>query len=291
MGAEQAHASSNDAKAEVRDSPARESEAPAQIVPAETESTAIRVLVSGQPPVFIELSAIANAIPAVLDRLNKPKSLGTKILKDYMPALTPIAAVFVSWLAFYYANSMKTADEAKTSAETLGTLVTEVASQPDEHAKTVEAMKLAAYGEQALPAVKIVLGATNRADRAGAVQVAKQMYIAETVNRQELVREMLKYFDNAALRIGVLEWFASIETLNPRPSGDPESEPLLKKLTQTFGKDGANCSKQDQNMARAAAHFLSAWSAQSSMPLVEAMIQKCPFPEVRAQLQDIKAWR
>src|SRR6266568_110564 len=205
-----------------------------------------------------------------------PRSIGTRILKDYIPALTPLAAVFISYLVFHYTDKFNERTSASASAEMLGKLVSEVAQQKDDNAKTIEAMKLAAYGEQALPAVKIVLGADDADLRDGGVRVAKRMYLAETVDRGKLTEKMIEYYDNAFLRLGVLEWFADIESEDPRPLSDKESNGLLFKLKETFGSNAENCVQQGPDMAFGAAQFLSAWSNDGSKSFVGGMKEHCP---------------
>jgi|GEM_PF-5367319 len=242
--------------------------------------------------VNVSIKSLPGPLLTALEDLKKrpePMSAWKTIFKDILPVLTPIAALFVSWVAFYYANEFNARKSASESSETLGKLISEVGQKTDDRTKTIEAMKLAAYGDQVLPAVKIVLGADDPDLRDGGVQVAKQIYLAETMDRGKLTDEMQKYYDNPFLRLGALEWFADVESESRLPLSDKASRVLFCKLKKNFGTNAERCTEQGEDLSLAAAQFLSAWAARDSNDFVKGMKEHCSrsFVGVHKELDKI----
>src|SRR5215467_14009349 len=119
--------------------------------------------------VHISLEGIPSSITDAIANLGKPTEAKSKFrtfLKDYLPALTPIATAVISVaisIYTYRANDHR-------STEALDKTVSEFGSTNlDERAREISAIRLAAYGDKALPAVKMVLGANDRDLRTGGV--------------------------------------------------------------------------------------------------------------------------
>ncbi|MFZ1007043.1 MAG: hypothetical protein WAN65_09410 [Candidatus Sulfotelmatobacter sp.] len=175
---------------------------------------------------------VPEPISSLFQKLAKPhvESRLRGFVRDYSPVLTPILTAVIAGIVAFYGSKF----DDRVSKDTLDKITTEFVQGGDAN---ITAMKLAAYGDKALPAVKIALGAQEPKLRDGAVKIAAQMYFGETVDRGDLTKAMLKYYDNPVLRQGVLEWFATVES-SPVPLSDKECEVVLGKMKKTFGDSG-----------------------------------------------------
>jgi len=102
--------------------------------------------------------------------------------------------------------------EAKNAS--LRTEVIKVLSVKDEKQRTLAAISLAEYGEDALPAVRMALGVADPAIRTGAVKVVSYMFQSGRVERDVLVERLKEYFDakNPYLHRAVLSCFFSTQS-------------------------------------------------------------------------------
>lgn len=212
---------------------------------------------------------------------SQPVSRLRSFVKDYLPALTPIATGIIAAMVSYYIYQ----SDHNRSKEALDKTLTEFGEKTDERARAIAAIKLAAYGDEALPALKMVLGSEDDRLRSGGVLVAEQMYRASTVERTELTKQLLSYYaaNDATLRRGVLEWLVKMG----RQLSDVESRQAFGVLVQTFGSQGQNCATQDDHVAMEATNFLLVWSFKDSVELLSGMIQKCPDQDVRRQAKQV----
>ena len=195
------------------------------------------------------------------------------VLKYVVPALSLVAGYFGSQI-----NTQRTRDN-------LDRITTDFAYGKGDN--DAAAMKLATYGNQALPAVWIALGSQNPDVRNGAVTVAKHMYMDKTVGREKLSAQMLKNYDeNPTLRVGVLEWLATIASVGQL--SDTDASAALAKVKNAFGSDGNKCRNQDRQLAEAAANFLSAGSFPVEKNLICGMEKNCPkdYGGVQGALSD-----
>ena len=247
---------------------------------AETESTTQRAFPE-KLDLHVSLEGIPKALAGAIIELAKPAQPASKLrifLKDYLPALTPIATVVISVaisIYTYRANDHR-------STEALDKTVSEFGSKNlDERSREIAAIRLAAYGDKALPAVKMVLGASDRDLRTGGVLVAQQMYRAQTVDRKKLTNEILGYYaaNDRFLRLGVLEWLVAMEN---QLSVD-DSRLAYKLLQDSFGPHGELCSTQDEDVALEAAKFLYIWSFGDSRAFVLGMATYCTGEGAREQ--------
>jgi hypothetical protein len=243
---------------------------------------AIRIVVPGKPDVVIRLAALQASLN-VGEKSERPKSMG-QILKEYMPVLTPLAAVFVSFLAFYYTHQYNARTAAVAASDTLGKLITDAGQKADDRAKRIAAMKIAAYGDQALIAVKMALAEEDLRDEG--VLVAKQMYRAETVDHTNLTAEMLRYYDNPVLRLGVVQWMRE----TGRDLSQVDKSLAISKLRETLGPSGERCMEQEQQISGLtleAARFLVLWPiSDDSRAFVSGMVAHCDV-DVRTQLEPL----
>ncbi len=236
------------------------------------DGSAVRIVVPEKLELRISLDAIPNALSSVVESLAKPAKPAPRLrtfLKDYLPALTPIATVVISVAVSVY--TYKANDHRSTQA--LDQIISEFGGKGDDRARAIAAIKLAAYGDKALPAVRMVLGSDDPQLRSGGVLVAKQMYRAETVKHGKLTKEMLGYYsaNDRLLRSGVLEWLVEME----HQLSDEESRLAYDMLKQNFGPHGELCAAQDETVALKAANFLFIWSFSDSKDLVLGLAREC----------------
>jgi len=228
------------------------------------------------------------------------KIIWQTIFKDLLPALTPVATVFISIVALMYTNQQRdraaataaiasAAEERKTLAEIIDkfgiTVVPDPAKPSDQYARQLEiaAMKFATYGDQVLPAVRMALGARDDGLRNGGELVAQEMYRAKTVEPGKLTGEILSYYraNDPLLQLGVLEWLVKMD-------GELSEDDLKRAynmLKESFGAQGQECAKQENHVAMEAANLLQIWSLQDSKGLLSGMANRCPSPDVRRQAQ------
>jgi len=220
----------------------------------------------------ISLEGIPNEITNAIARFAKPTETASKLksfLKDYLPALTPIATAVISVAISVYtykANDHRSKDAIDKTVSEFGS------KNLDERGREVAAIKLAKYGEVALPAVHMALGANDLDLRTGGELVAQQMYRAKTVDRGKLTKEILGYYaeNDRPLRLGVVEWLVMMEH---QLSAD-DSRLAYEMVQNNFR--GELCTLQDDDVALQAAKFLYIWCFSDSKALVVGMAEHCP---------------
>jgi hypothetical protein len=226
-------------------------------------------------PQFVNLRLSLEGMPAVLvsaiENLAKPKPTSRlkSFLKDYLPALTPVATALIAGMVSFYIYQ----SDHDRSKEALEKTLSEFGQNTEDRPRTVAAIKLATYGTKALGAVKMVLGAKDPYLRSGGVLVAEQMYRAQTVEHEELTRQLLSYFaaNDSYLRRGVLEWLTEME----HQLSDKEATLAFDVIQQSFGPGGELCASQNEEVAAEAANFLFIWSFKNSTEFVLGLAQKC----------------
>jgi hypothetical protein len=269
--------------------------------PSKTYEPTIRIAVPGRPDTVIRMEGV----PASwLSALEGPKrSPWGFIFKDIAPGLTSLAAVLLSLAALIYTNHQKNAadtlakeqrekaaDAAQKKFQTdlignFGRLPVPAAESDD---KRIVAMKVAVYGEQALPAVRMALGSSDDSLRFGGETVVEQMYLAETVPHQEITQKILSYYPKGSevLRRGVLEWLG----IMGNELQEDDREFALTTLLDAFGTHAQICRQKDQELARAGGHVLVAWSLVVSgefrdrtKELALGMVENCPDDSARTE--------
>lgn len=229
-----------------------------------TKAADLRVTVPQDVHLHICLEQMPESVSTLLDRLGKPASQSRLrgFVKDYLPALTPIAtALFTGLVAFYGVRF-----NDKLTQDTLDKIANEFVEKQGKD-PGVAAIKLAAYGEKALPAVRMVLASDNNQLREGGELIAQQMYLGR-VGPQKMISEMMDDYNNPVLRVGVIEWFGKMGAHLEQP----DREHFLARITDLkhgLGSQGENCVGQDENVTFAIANVLLAWSPSPSQDLAD----------------------
>ena len=234
---------------------------------------AARIAVPEKLDLRISLEGIPSALATAVENFAKPAKSPSRLktaLKDYLPALTPIATVLIGVMVSIYTYN----SDHNRSAEALDKILSEFGGgAKDDRARAIAAVKLAAYGKKALPAVKMVLGSDDKDLRSGGVLVAKQMYRAETVQREDLTEKILGYYteNDRFLRLSVMDWLVEMG----RQLSDKESRLAYDTIKRSFGDHAERCAMQDEAVAGQAANFLYIWSFSDSKPLLLGMARQC----------------
>lgn len=242
-------------------------------------------------------------------RVKRPET--RHIFKDYVPILTPLAAFILSWIAFHYTNEFNQRASVDASSRTLADLISlfgqkagdvkdDAGKQHEGHVKqrvqnaddvenehkahAIAAMKIAAYGDRALLAVKMAFGSDDPELREGGKLVAEEMYLVETVERGRLTNEILGYYDNSVLRLGAQEWLIRMES---RLSTE-DSKLALDKLKQVFGSSAENCLSQDEEVAERAASFLPNGHLAETKDFLLGMIKNCIVPNQTSRFERVR---
>jgi hypothetical protein len=264
-----------------------------------TQGPAIRVVVPGKPDLQIWLQGVPSPLFNAIDKLTKPPSAWNSIFKDIVPGLTSLAAVLISLAALIFTYIQwsqaktqrdKAADTAqkKVLADLIQNFdrigVSRDTGAEDQQKLEIASMRLAAYGDQALPAVRMAFGANNDGLRDGGMLVAKQMYRGMTVEHGRLIGEILGYYKTSSpvLQYSVLEWLVKMK----RELSDEEGALAVGMLRQTFGKKGENCPNQNTKVAMEVTNFLPIWPTNDSRELLRGMAVKCGDPEIRDHASD-----
>ena len=244
----------------------------------------------------VDLHVSSDKIPRLLieylEQIAKPKpsSLARTFIRDYLPVITPLAAVVVSVAVSYATILFNQRASITASSETLGKLISRFGNAPAPDGDnqpvnttqqqpvqepTAVAMEIALYGDQAMPAVTLALSATDPGIRHGGALVAVQMYRGQTVEHAKLTKRMLTYYDSPALRRGVLEWLDGMGT----GLFDEDSKLALEKLNSSFGPAGEECGTQEPDAAVDAAKFLMIYQRDGANDLALGLLQNCPATE------------
>jgi hypothetical protein len=146
-------------------------------------------------------------------------------------------------------------------------------NEVDETKRNLAAIKVASYGEDALPAIKMALGSDEDVLRNGAVLGLKQMYVSQTVDREKLFDKVLSYYDdgNSDLCRGVLEWMVTMAEQLPLQ----ERTRVFSRLKLTFRSQAEDCAKRDDQVALQAARFLFFSPFENSKEFVMGMVSSC----------------
>lgn len=289
----------------------------------DTTSASAANIVPGILPEGVNLSLSLNTIPAelssVFQRLATPIPKPRNFFKDYLPILTPLAAVVISGVAFYYTNQFNKRASVDASSKTLADLISffeqrvgennteelqnrvtttdtkedarnqniqrvTAATARQQKERVIAAMKIAAYGDQALLAVKMALGSDDPELREGGKLVAEEMYLVETVEPSKLTKELLSYYDNSVLRLGVQEWLERMEgRLSPQ-----DSELALDKVKLIFGSVAEHCTSQDESLAQKVASFLPNGHLREVRDFMLGMVKNCIVPNQLTRFEAVR---
>jgi hypothetical protein len=184
--------------------------------------------------------------------------------------------VFVSVVALFvtaYFSRTKASDDIAT---TLSAIVANIGSGATAD-KEVAAMRIAAKGDEALPALKMLLAARDDTLRQNAVDVATELYLSrDAAGRSKLAAIMVQYYRDG-IRRGVIQWAA---TVVPQLSEGGDWDVLYGEVKKTFGEEGEHCSDPVPSddldgLAMDTSLLLKERSAPSDMSMVIGLIKNC----------------
>ena len=247
-------------------------------------------------PVYEALRVLSEVVVSKLrepiphkTRWEKFRSGFVQLAKDVGPLVTGLGSITVSIVvglltvtvtasvAFF--NYQFNSKQAASTQMSLKTAALADFTEEDDGKRTLAAIKLAAYGTEALPAIKLALGVTHEGIRAGGVQAAEVMYQSRPDLRQTLLTEMLNSFQesNPTLRQGVLEFYISAAPqlqLN-------EKQILLDQLKPRLRA----CASEGDAFMRQAAVFLSKGPFTDATELLLQIARDCPHGSTNGEYE------
>lgn len=216
-------------------------------------------------------------------------------IKDIGPFITGIASAVIAGLVLYYGyqfndRQAKTqAGQAETAKAELrlkvltqfSSSIAELNSQ-DERTKTLAAIRIAQYGEEALPPIKLALGVEQSNIRRGAAEVIYEMFQGNTIEHEKLFAFLQEYIrsKNQYLRRGVLECFVRMEQDLDKEEGERAVKIIVDNIDPA-----ARCSKDEDNqILTQAAVFFGNWPHPNSKDflLKVASNRDCKVAQVQA---------
>ncbi|MDQ2975933.1 MAG: hypothetical protein M3R69_11060 [Acidobacteriota bacterium] len=200
--------------------------------------------------------------------------------KDFGPLFTGIAAIMVSLSigALTAAISILTLQSNKKQATVNQISLTTTAltdfAETDKEKRALAAIKVAAYGKDALPVIKFALGVKPNEIRLGGVEAAQVVYQSFPNLHQKLLDAMLLYFQdpNPSLRLGVLEFYREAA-----PQLAPvEREAFWNLLRNRLGTDAQSCVNEDGEFVLDAAQFLAKGLFPDARDYLLNIARNCP---------------
>lgn len=200
------------------------------------------------------------------------KSYGTRIkefLKDLGPPITGLASLIVVILVSYFGyqiNSRQTqiqkeqSDTARLNLriaviKEFSERIARVGAKEDNLTKNLEAIKLAQYGEDALPTIKIALGSDDDRVQDSIALVVAYLFQSNDAMRRKVLEELQAYFKtpDIILQTSVLNCF---RVLDRRLTDEEVRE--ITKLIRAKVNPGLDCSRQEnEKLIDQAIAFLS----------------------------------
>jgi hypothetical protein len=196
-------------------------------------------------------------------------------VKDFVPVLTAIATITVTIIVSYYGYQLNMRQATATQIDLRTKVLSDFIENDDK--RMLAAIKLAEYGEEALPSVKQSLGADNDKIRAGGIETAKQMYAEPTATlpHAKMIDVLLSYLEskNRTLRVGVMMALVEVAEL----LDDSEAQRILEYLKTHLDSRAQSCFKEDQDFVLYAAKFIGASKPfPGSIELLLGIAQNCP---------------
>lgn len=204
--------------------------------------------------------------------------------KDMGPFITGVAGIFASIMVgvltltvtatiayFTYRLNTKQAEVTQTG---LKTSALADFTETDQGRRALAAIKLAAYGEDAYPAIKLALGVSHEGIRNGGAETAELMYSSRPDVRTNLMNEMLVSFQdlNPLLRLGVLEFYVRMA---PRLTSE-EKQIFLNQLKNRLGPQAQLCANESKDFVLEGVTFLGLSSLGDAKDLVLDIARNCP---------------
>ena len=203
-----------------------------------------------------------------------------RFAKDFGPLFTGIAAITVSLsigaltLVISVLTYQSNAKQATANQISLRTTALTDFTEADKEKRTLAAIKVAAYGEDALPVIKFALSVKSNQIRAGGVEAAQVIYQSSPDLRPRLLAAMVQGFQdpNPILRLGVLEFYrdAALQ-LTPQ-----EREALWSLLRNRLGRDAQSCVNEDGDFVLAAAQFMATGLFPDARDFLLNIVRNCP---------------
>ena len=205
------------------------------------------------------------------------------VAKDVGPFFTGVASIATSIMIafvtvtvtagvayFTYQLNKKQAEASRLSLQTaaLADFI-----EADSKKRTVAAIKLASYGKEAFPFIKVALGLEDPV-RSGGVQTLQMMYQTQPEIREALVAETLKNFKEGTpmLRFGVLSFYSAIAL----QLQTEHKKQFLDELKIRFEPNGSSCSKETGAFVQEAVIFFAACSLVDVKQVLLDIAQNCP---------------
>ena len=229
---------------------------------------------------FEEVALKLYQSPVEETKWQKRRKRFAEFAKDFGPLFTGIAAIMVS-LAIGFATAwvsiltyQSNAKQATLNLTNLKTTTLNDFTETDKAKRTLAAIKLASYGEDAFPVIKFALGVTPSEIRSGGVETAQVMYQSRSDCRQKLLAEMLLSFQdlNPTLRLGVLEFYrdAALQLTFE------EKRSFLNQLIIRLGPQAQSCVNEDGDFVFTAVQFLTTGPFPEARNLLLNIARNCP---------------
>ncbi len=232
---------------------------------------------------FTRIEKSAGAIVGKLQESLGKKTPGQKLMqgiKDLAPVITSLAAVIVtitigySSCKFNERQAALTRDQAAVTQADLKRSWLADFTDSDDAKRKIGAIKLAAYGDEALPAIRDALGINNESIRQGGILTALTICRSLPKARAHLLEGMLAYFEepNSELRLGVLEFYIEAS----KELNAAEMAAFYKHLKGRLGQNASNCINEEGEFVLKAAIFLALGSFSEAKTLLLDIIRNCP---------------
>lgn len=249
-------------------------------------TSAVTVVFPDHVDVHVSVASIPTELSDTLRKLSEPQSPPKSRVRNWLPMLTPVAAICVSAVLSYFAYNLNKRDSQSKLAEIRGKLIADFVDKPDDASQAITSLKLAGYGDEALPAVKMSLGSEDERLRRGAAMVAVEMYQAKTMDRDKLLNEILDLNDNTEnpfLHRGILEWLVTMKPQLSMAKSEEIYNNVFTDLKRRFGTRAEKCVGQNEEFALEAAVFLYNWRSKGSKDFLIGMLENCTAEGVRNQ--------
>ena len=151
----------------------------------------------------------------------------------------------------------------------------------DEKKRSVAAIKLAAFGKDAFPFIKIALRLDDEGMREGGVQTLQNMYQTQPDIRKQILEETAGYFKdkNSVLSFGALKFYS---TIAPELSEEKQRLEFIQLLKSHFGANAGLCSNDTGAFVLEAVTFLAACPLNDVKQLLLDIAQNCPHEGTNA---------
>jgi len=196
-----------------------------------------------------------------------------KFAKDVGPFFIGLGSIFASLMIAF--NTYTFNKEQAITNRLIEKTAAVADFTEDEKKRNVAAVKLAAYGMEAFPYIKVALGVDDPNMREGGVQTLQIMYQTQPDIRARLLTETTAYFNdkNQVLSYGALKFYSAIA---PELSEDKERPAFVQQLKSHFGVNAGSCGKDTGDFVLQAVMFLATCRLNDVRQLLLDIAQNCP---------------